>query len=171
MDSAQLPTYNESFLIPPEHSSSIESETSEARFILARLEKFTYAFPAQIVAGILSIERAQILTLPLYDPAVLGVVHHSGKIVPLVSLRHSIGISGSLSLETITAIHLGSTADKLAGVGIVVDLALGMCLQSDLPPYLFTSDNVSDSKRSESSTKLFQPELLSARLWQPKRWQ
>ncbi len=171
MDSAQLPTYNESFLIPPEHSLSIESEISEARFILARLEKFTYAFPAQTVGGILLLDRAQILILPLYDPAVLGVVHHNGKIVPLVSLRHSIGISGSLSLETITAIYLGSTADKLAGVGIVADTTLGMCLQSDLPPYLFTSDSVSDSKRSESSTRLFNPELLSARLWQPKRWQ
>jgi hypothetical protein len=170
MNSAQLPTYNESFLIPPEHSSSIESETSEARFILARLEKFTYAFPSETIAGILLIDRAQILTLPLYDLAVVGIVHHSGKIVPLVSLRQLIGISGSLSLETITAIYLSSTANNLAGLGIVVDTTMGMCLQSDLPSYLFANDTISDSKRSESNTRLFQPELLPDRLWQPKRW-
>jgi chemotaxis signal transduction protein len=168
MNSSQLPTYNESFLIPPEHSSLIESDAPEERFILARLAKFTFAFPAESVTGILLIDRAQILALPLYNSAVIGVVHSSGTILPLVSLRQIIDIPGGMNLETLTAIHLSESAGKLAGLGIIVDTTLGMSLKSELPSEIFTTDN---TELSESQVKLFKPELLSDRIWKPRRWQ
>jgi chemotaxis signal transduction protein len=171
MNSSQLPTYNESFLIPPEHSSLIESDAPEERFILARLAKFTFAFPSESVAGILLIDRAQILALPLYNSAVIGVVHSSGKIVPLVSLRQIINLSGGLNLETLTAIHLSESAGKLAGLGVIVDTTLGMSLKSELPSEVFTNDRTDNSESSEATVRLFQPELLDDRIWKPRRWQ
>jgi chemotaxis signal transduction protein len=168
MNSSQLPTYNESFLIPPEHSSLIESDAPEERFILARLAKLTFAFPSESVTGILLIDRAQILALPLYNSAVIGVVHSSGTILPLVSLRQIVDISGGMNLETLTAIHLSESAGKLAGLGIIVDTTLGMSLKSELPSEIFTTDN---PELSESQVRLFKPELLSDRIWKPRRWQ
>jgi hypothetical protein len=90
--------------------------------------------------------------------------------VPLVSLRHILGISGGMNLETITAIHLGSETGKLAGLGIAIDTTLGMSLQSDLPSELFSGGDDANSETSEATMRLFKPELLGDRLWKPRRW-
>lgn len=51
----------------------VESAQPEQRFILVRLDQLTFVFPSTVVAEISIVERSQILALPFYDPAVLGL--------------------------------------------------------------------------------------------------
>lgn len=117
------------------------------------------------------IERAQILALPFYNPAILGVIHQQGQIMPLISLRQIVGVTAMLSTESLTVIHLGDAAGDLAGIGLVVDRTLGMRSLDQLPPDLFSTGRLADTTNSEQKMRLFRPEIFESRLWQPHRWQ
>lgn len=156
---------------PHETEISNQSEQPQQRFILAKLDLFTFVFPSTIVGGILIIERSQILALPFYNPAILGVIYNQGQIMPVISLRQIVGISAMPATESLTVIHLGDAVDALAGVGLVVDRSLGMRSNEQLPPDLFSTEQVPDSSNSEQKMRLFRPEMFDSRLWQPQRWQ
>ncbi len=156
---------------PQEIEIPTQSEQPAQRFILAGLERLTFVFPSTIVAGISMIERSQILALPFYNPAILGVIHQQGQIVPLISLHQIVGVTAMLSTGSLTVIHLGDAAGNLAGIGLVVDRCLGMRSQDQLPPDLFSPDSLPDSTNSEQKMRLFRPEIFDSRLWQPHRWQ
>lgn len=141
------------------------------RFILARLEDITFVFPSTLVAQILILERSQILALPFYNPAMLGIIHHSSQIIPLISLRQIMGFPPGHSVETLTAICLGDAAGNLADVGLVVDMTLGMRSSDQLPPNLLSTERLPDLTNYEPKMRLFQPEILADHLWQPRRWQ
>jgi len=143
---------------------TIYSNQLEQRFILVRLQQLTFVFPSTIVAEILVIKRSQILALPFYDSAVLGLVHHNGQIVPLVSMRQIVGISASIFGESLTVVRLSNAAGNVAGLGLVVDQALGSSLLDQLPPDLFSTTI------TEPKMRLFRPEILGSYLWQPQRW-
>lgn len=156
--------------VPDQIDIPNESEQPQQRFILAKLDLFTFVFPSTIVSGISIIERSQILSLPFYDRAILGVIYNHGQIMPLISLRQIVGISATLATESLTVIHLGA-ADILAGIGLVVDRSLGMRSLDQLAPDLFSTNQLSDSSNSEQKMRLFRPEMFDSRLWQPQRWQ
>lgn len=149
----------------------IPSEQPEQRFILARLEQLTFVFPSTVVAEILIVERSQILVVPFYDPAVLGVIHHGGQIVPLISIHQIMGIPAGLTRESLTVVRLSDAAGELVGLGLVVDMTLGICSSDQLPPDLFSADRLLDSTSVDTEMRVFQSELLSNYLWQPQRWQ
>ena len=99
-------------------SSSILQE----RYLIALLEDQKIAFPSRLVRDILIIERSQLLVLPFYDPACLGVVYDRDEIIPLVSTKKILGITENKLLQSIlTAIRLNSSAEHLAGVALTVD--------------------------------------------------
>ncbi|HEY9783580.1 MAG TPA: chemotaxis protein CheW [Leptolyngbyaceae cyanobacterium] len=156
---------------PPEIEVPSQSEQPTQRFILAGLERLTFVFPSTIVAGISMIERSQILALPFYNPAVLGVIHQQGQIMPLISLRQIVGVTAMLSTGSLTVIHLSDAAGDLAGIGLVVDRTLGMRSQDQLPPDLFSTDSLPNTTNSVQKMRLFRPEIFDSRLWQPHRWQ
>ena len=155
--------------IPIETDIPSQSQPPQTRYILARLEDITLVFPSTLVAQILILERSQILALPFYNLAMLGIIHHRGQIMPLISLRQIMGFPLGLKVESFTAIRLGDAAGDLADVGLVVDLTLGMRTSDQLPPDLLSADQL-PNLTSEPKMRLFQPEILASHLWQPRRW-
>ncbi len=150
---------------------AIQSDQPQQRFILARLDQLTFVFPSTVVAEILIVERSQILALPFYDPALTGVIHNRGQIVPLISMRQIVGIPAGLTGESLTVVRLSDAAGDLVNLGIVVDMTLGIRSPDQLPPDLFSADRLLDSTNSDTKMRLFRPELLGGHLWQPQRWQ
>jgi chemotaxis signal transduction protein len=151
-------------------TASIQSEEKQQRYILAQIEQLTLAFELTLVAEIPIVERAQILALPFYPPAVIGVLHHAGRIVPLVSLRQVLGIPTGFVAERLTVVQLSAAAAEQAGLGLVVDRTMGLRSHSQLPPHLFSLAHRSEPN-SEPNLRLFKPEILTHQLWQPLRWQ
>lgn len=150
----------------------VESAQPEQRFILVRLDQLTFVFPSTVVAEISIVERSQILALPFYDPAVLGVIHNRGQIMPLIAMRQIVGIpAAGLTTATLTVVRLGNAAGDLAGIGLVVDMTLGSRSQEQLPPDLFSADQILEASNFGTKMRLFRPEILGVRLWQPQRWQ
>jgi chemotaxis signal transduction protein len=148
-------------------NSPIEQEKSRERYILVQLEKFTFVFPSFLVQEILLVQRSQLLNLPFYQPTILGVIYQDGKIVPLLSLRQSLGIMEVGSGDKLTTVRLNNTAGNLAGLGIVVDRIIGSRFREELAADLFSNIIPSDS---DSTMRLFQPEILMSDLWKPLRW-
>jgi chemotaxis signal transduction protein len=109
------------------------------------------------------LERSQILDLPFYDPMLLGVTHHNGNVLPLISAHRLLKIPQFTLREISTVVRLNDTADRLANVGVVVDRVNGSSSQQELPPALF------DAKDSDA-TVLINSELLPSQLWHPQRW-
>jgi hypothetical protein len=140
------------------------------RYILTRLEDITLVFPSTLVAQISILERSQILALPFYNLAMLGIIHHRGQIMPLISLRQVMGFPLGLSVETLTAVRLGAAAGDLADIGLIVDMTLGMRTSDQLPPDLLSADRLPNLTNSEPKMRLFQPEILASHLWQSRRW-
>jgi chemotaxis signal transduction protein len=149
-----------------QENASSQLEEKQPRYILTQIERFTVAFPLTLVAEIPIIERSQILAMPFYSPAVMGVMHHAGHVVPLVSLRQILGIATGFATERLTVVQLATTAAEQAGVGLVVDRTMGMRSHSQLPPDLFHAVQ----STSEPNLRLFKPKILADCLWQPLRW-
>lgn len=145
---------------------SNQSEEKQPRYILAGVEQFTFVFPLTLVTEIPIVERSQILAMPFYPPAVMGVLHHAGHIVPLVSLRQILGITKGFATERLTVVQLSAAAGEQAGLGLVIDRTMGMRSHSQLPPDLFDAAQ----SNSEPNLRLFRPEILANHLWQPLRW-
>lgn len=120
-------------------NSSFSDQCLQKRYILSRVGNQQLAFPAQWVAEIILIERAQILNLPFYNRILLGVIHHQGNIVPLISSH--ILLSEKLSLdvrfrgtqEKLTVICLSQVVNNLAGVGVVVEQVVGSFVTEKSP--------------------------------------
>ncbi len=146
-------------------------QQAEQRFILAGVDQFIIVFPSNVVADISIVDRSQILNLPFYDPIIWGIIHRSGQIVPLVSLRQIFGVPTGFMTERLTVVRLNPAMDDLAGVGLIVDTTLGTSSVQELPSDLFGAEISAGSSKSNSKMRLFQPEMLGDRLWQPQRWQ
>jgi chemotaxis signal transduction protein len=134
----------------------------DQRFILTQVDDLTLRFSADWVAETLLIERAQIVSLPFYDPAILGCVSVGSQVVPLVSSAQFLGLKTSLVREVLTVVRLGEAAEYLAGVGILVDRMIGSQMGSQ----------VSATFNQDSSRKdiQFDLTLLGTELFQPQRW-
>jgi chemotaxis signal transduction protein len=150
-------------------SESLTPSSLQDRYILTQVGDQQFAFPSVCVAEVLLIERSQILTLPFYDAALLGVVHHRGRIVPLVEIQRLFKKTSGLMRETVNVVQLSQDTEHLAGVGIVVDRVLdgGSREQFDDEAASLTASAWSSRK----PTQLFHLELLGDRLWLPQHWQ
>ena len=125
----------------------------ENRYLIASLETKSLAFPTYLVQDILIIERAQILILPFYDSACLGVIHYQNQIVPLISTKQILGIAENTLLQsTLTAVRLNDSAEHLAGVALVIDR-----MEKSI-----TSEELSQEHK-------FQLTDIPDRIWQPQR--
>jgi hypothetical protein len=140
-------------------------------YMLARLDRFTFVFPSSIIADVAIFSQSQVLNVPFYNSACLGVIHYDGQIVPLILLRQVFGIpTTGIARSSLTVVRLSSTAGDLADLGLVVDSVLGSRSLDQLPPDLFAPDcsiNLTDSDRN---MHLFRPEILDSQIWQPLRW-
>jgi chemotaxis signal transduction protein len=137
-------------------NSIFSEQSSQQRYILSRVGNQQIIFSDQWVAEIMLIERTQILNLPFYNRILLGIIHHQGNIVPLISshilLSEKLGMDVRQRgmLEKLTVICLSQAVDKLAGVGVVVEQVVGSFLTEPLP-----------------EQHIFQLSDLPAHIWQP----
>jgi chemotaxis protein histidine kinase CheA len=126
------------------------------RYLLTSVAGQSLAFPAAWVIDILVVERSQVLALPFYQSRVWGVIHHQGKILPLV-FAHPIFTEAkdlSWSQPTLMAVQLAPSLPSLAGVGIVIDRLVGSLKAEEL-----------------TTERLFQLDDIPDSLWHPHRWQ
>ncbi len=131
------------------------------RLVLVALGAQTLAFADTLVAEILLVERSYILPLPFYGAPVLGVIHHQGAAVPLVSLRRALGDAEAVLPEKLTAVRLTESAPAdLAGMGLVVDRLVGSVTREE-----WFQSSAATSVRAESVLAQLQPSL-----WKPQRW-
>ncbi|NJK59781.1 MAG: chemotaxis protein CheW [Oscillatoriales cyanobacterium SM2_1_8] len=138
-----------------------EMSSEVRRLILVALGEQTLSFADVLVAEILLVERSYILPLPFYGSAVLGVIHHQGGVVPLVSLRRALGESAAVLPERLTAVRLTELApDGLAGMGLVVDRLVGSVSVEDLTKFPAVTYVPAASVLAR----------LAPNLWQPQRW-
>ncbi|MGF1524770.1 MAG: chemotaxis protein CheW [Leptolyngbyaceae cyanobacterium] len=134
---------------------SADLAAQENQHILAQVGSRQIAFPADMVAGIVLSERSRVLALPFYRDTVLGIVHYQGQFVTLVMFQQLLeGQPGQLR-EVFNAIQL-SEQTEMPGVGLVIDRLLGNCTETEVS----TNDAI----------ERFQPQMLGAELWQPRRW-
>jgi chemotaxis signal transduction protein len=177
MNTSELLTDADAWLIG-ENFADVEDrdvQTYAQTYMLARLERFTFVFPSAIIADIVIFSQSQVLAVPFYNPACLGVVHYNGQIVPLVSLRQIFGMSMTgIARSNLTVVRLSSAAEDLADLGLVVDAVLGSSSHDRLPSNLFTADRSLSTTDGEldgdRNMRLFHPEILDSQLWQPQRW-
>ncbi|GAB4383759.1 MAG: hypothetical protein Kow00121_46190 [Elainellaceae cyanobacterium] len=152
------------------NSPLLQSLQEQERYVVTQVGTHQLAFLSHWVAEILLIERLQILSLPFYEPSLLGVVHNHGQIVPLVSGQVFLQATQRSTREAISVVQLSQALGHLAGVGIVVDQALESRSRDQLPEWLFDSNSSKSSSQPHALLQLFRPELLSDRLWHPMRW-
>lgn len=136
------------------------------RYVLTSSGGATLVFPDKIVAEIILVERSYLLHIPFFNSAMLGVIQHSGVILPLISLRRALGEQNALIPEKITVIHLSDLADNLAGIGLVIDKVLGS-VSSDEYKAQFKNQMGKSSEYLRIEHLLPQ---LPAYVWQPQRW-
>jgi chemotaxis signal transduction protein len=145
-------------------TAPIASQTVLAdRFISTEVAGFTLLFPAVWVGEILRIDRSQILDLPFYDPLLVGVVHHSGEIIPLIAAARLLKVGQFATQDRSIVVRLDSTAGALANIGLIVDRAIGSINRQDLPPAIFSTS------APVNKMLLMQPDLVPTTLWKPRR--
>lgn len=141
---------------------ALENSAWQERYLLSWIGQQRLVIPSQWVSEIIVVERTCILPLPFYDSMLLGVVHHEGQIVPLITLWNSpIQFAQAQRFrETLSAIRLGAAVGELAGVGLVVDQISGT----------LTHEQLMQLQQSSASmpVQLFQPEAISPRIWHPQ---
>ena len=136
----------------------------DRRFILTQVEHLTLVLPASWVTEIIRIDRSQILNLPFYDPLLVGVANHKGRIVPLIATDRLLEVATGSLPERVVVVLLEDRGDRALGnIGLIVDRAIGSSTRSELPPELFTVD------RSESMVTI-RSDSFPPHIWQPKYW-
>lgn len=124
---------------------------TESRFILAQVSNQTLAIPTVWVAEILRVEKIKILSLPFYNDLILGVTHHNGQVLPLLSTHLLLGQQQVELREISTVVKLGSVAGNVVKVGLVVDQVIRSAMQSEL----------------SKTAVVFDPQMIPVGLWQP----
>jgi CheW-like domain len=146
---------------PPSDAKSTLSD----RFLLAQVQTLTLVIPALWVVEIFRVERSQILALPFYSPLLIGITHHGGRVLPLLSSSTLLNAPSTSLRENTMVVKLGDAAGSLAQVGIVIDRPLGSQSRAEIPSAVF------DAPQSpHDSIVLLRPERVSADLWQPLCW-
>jgi chemotaxis signal transduction protein len=163
-----IATHQESTPLPSSSpaQNTVPTSTLSDRFLLAQVQFFTLVIPALWVVEIFRVERSQILALPFYSPLLIGITHHGGRVLPLLSSSTLLNAPSTSLRENTMVVKLGDAAGSLAQVGIVIDRPLGSQSRAEIPSAVFA-----DAVQSpHDSIVLLRPERVSADLWQPLCW-
>ncbi len=136
-------------MISPPLKSSL---TLQDRYFIASANSTEIAFSAELVRDIIAFERRQILVLPTYDSALLGIFYYQNEIVPAVCTKSALNIAkNNLLPSNLIAIRLNESAGKLANIGLVVDRMKKSLAADEL-----------------SSEYQFKLEDIPEKIWQPQ---
>jgi chemotaxis signal transduction protein len=157
--------------IPTQSDAVPAQATLSDRFISVQVQSFNLVIPAAWVAEIFRIEKSQILPLPFYNPLLVGITHHGGRVLPLLSAHHLLKAASTSLRENTMVVKLNDAAGTLAHVGLVVDRTLGSQTRTELPATLFSDSLTAESLNSASEPMLLlRSEWVSPDLWQPQHW-
>jgi chemotaxis signal transduction protein len=147
----------------------IENLESASRYILARMGDQVLVFADRLVAEIILVERTYILALPFFMPAVIGLAHHQGKLIPLLSLNRLFKSPNALLPEKLTVICLMPTATENLGMaGLIVDRVVGSASAEQYGDLQRQDASDASSQRYVSATELLTQ--IPSQVWQPQRW-
>ena len=133
------------------------SKISQNRYIIAGVREEKIAILSQLVSETIAIEKRKILTLPMYDRSLYGIVHDRGDIIPLIVYNCLAETSvANLDRETLIAIRLSHLAGDLQGVGLLVDRAIGTLSQEQI-------------EASEEQIKIWEIKNISQETWRSTR--
>lgn len=144
------------------------SSTLEQRLVLAQVGESTLAISALWVAEITRLESAHILELPFYQAPFMGVMHHGGQVIPLVSAAQVLQQGQPNHRVKTTVIRLGEAAGALNQVGVVVDQILGSISRAEVPVDAYQLVETLESSPDEMM--LLKQVSLSSDVWKPQRW-
>lgn len=150
--------------------TAMNTPLPDERYILAQLGSDVLACAASFVAEIMVIDRVTIQPLPFYSSVVLGVIHHQGQLVPLISLADVLGITITAIRDRLTAIRLGPAAGERAGTAAVVDRVLGSVLGNQLRIVEPGQQPQGQMRGSGEATWILQMDVIPASIWQPQSW-
>jgi chemotaxis signal transduction protein len=157
--------------IPTQSDAVPAQATLSERFILVQVQSFNLVIPAAWVAEIFRIEKPQILPLPFYNPLLVGITHHGGRVLPLLSAHHLLKTASASLQENTMVVKLNDAAGTLAHVGLVVDRTLGSQTRTELPPTLFSNSPSTEALNPASEPMiLLRSEWVSSDVWQPLCW-
>jgi two-component system chemotaxis sensor kinase CheA len=106
-------------------SEKPESVENKESLLLLKVGDRRIAIPVAMVARLEEVESTSI-----EKAADQEVVQYRGQILPLIRLRHSLGLNGSSSAEERSSMQVVVYADKGRSVGLVVDRILDIVEQS-----------------------------------------
>ena len=134
-----------------------QSLSLKNRYIIAVVKEQKIAFSSHLVSETLAIDKRKVLTLPMYDRSLFGIVHDRGNIVPLIAWDCNYQTTKVNSVtETLIAIRLSHLAGDLQGVGLLVDRAIGTLDREQV-------------EAPESPIKIWKLQDISQQTWRAKR--
>jgi chemotaxis signal transduction protein len=144
-----------------------EALPNYTRYVLASLGNLNIVCPDVFVAEIMIVERSELLPIPFFDRAILGLVHHQGLIVPLVSLKRALLKDKVLVPERITVVRLSDEIEAISGAGLVVDRVI-----SSISSKQYEQMQVANAKSSQFEYMRLESLLphLGQTIWEPQRW-
>jgi chemotaxis signal transduction protein len=135
------------------------------RFILTQVtgieNQFTLVFPATWVTEILRVDRDKILTLPFYNPLLMGIIDRDGEITPLISAARLLNLVPAYLSEKLIVVRLNKSHEMLGNMGLIVDRSIGTATRQELPPDLFSAHRAGDLVMMRST-------LVPIDSWQPQ---
>jgi len=141
-----------------------ETFPAYARYVMAGLGNLNLVIPDLFVAEIMIVERSELLPIPFFDLSILGLVHHQGLIVPLVSLKQALLKDRVLVPERITVVRISDEIEAIAGAGLVVDRVISS-ISAEQMEAVSSKSNEFEYMRIESLLP-----YLGQAVWAPRRW-
>jgi chemotaxis signal transduction protein len=130
------------------------------RYLLAEVGRYTLVLPAIWVLEVFQVDLCQVLQMPQYPAAMLGVVHHQNSFISLLAGWHFLPVPQPNQVDKFTVVHLGWTGFQEQNLGkdlgLVVDRVVGSMGKEKFPKLA-----------SPDLLVMANPDFLSANIWQP----
>jgi chemotaxis signal transduction protein len=126
------------------------------RYLLTEVGKYTLVLPASWVHEVLQVEQCQVLQIPHYSSAILGIANYQNSFLTLVAGWQFLPETQPSRADHYTVLRLGANLSNWQNVGIVVDRVLDSMVKKDFP-----------STIPKNLFVMANPQLLPNHLWQP----
>jgi chemotaxis signal transduction protein len=126
------------------------------RYLLTEVGQYTLVLPATWVLEVFQVDRSQVLQMPQYTAAMLGVVHHQNSFISLLAGWQFLPTYQPSRIDKFTVVHLGCAGFQEQNLGLVVDRVVGSMGKEKFPKLA-----------SPDLLVMANPNALSANIWQP----